>query len=270
MFSLISSRATLMLGSSGRVTVWLKNAGNDGYRKDKYGDTIIIERSFTVDGTSNYKLKSATGGKVSDKKEELSNITDHYGLQVDNPMTILTQDNAKSFLGSSTNAEKYKLFNRGVQLEQLDQDYSLIKTAINHTEVMLETKKESLQELSKMRDDAQEKMQRFDSHINLRRRHKELQHLMAWIQVRDAKLDVQKKEEEIAKIQQKIETVEERSREADEDYESADKARIAALAKIEQAKARQEPFQEEKNQCMEDFTKNRKELLGTTVFSLSL
>ena len=77
--------------SAAEVSVTLKNQGEDAYKHDVYGDSIVITRHFTKEGNSSYKIKSKDGKVVSTKREELSAICDHMNIQVDNPMNILTQ-----------------------------------------------------------------------------------------------------------------------------------------------------------------------------------
>jgi structural maintenance of chromosomes protein 6 len=77
--------------SAAEVTINLKNQGEEAYRHDLYGDTIVITRRFTKEGASSYKIKSKDGKLISTKREELSAICDHMNIQVDNPMNVLTQ-----------------------------------------------------------------------------------------------------------------------------------------------------------------------------------
>lgn len=46
---------------------------------------------------------------ISTRKEDLESICDHMGIQVDNPMNILTQDTAKQFLAKSTPEDLYQV-----------------------------------------------------------------------------------------------------------------------------------------------------------------
>ena len=81
-----------MRNSVAEVSVQLKNQGEEAYKPKEYGKSIIIQRRFTKDGTSSYKIRSSRDGKtVSTKREELQAICDHMNIQVDNPMNILTQ-----------------------------------------------------------------------------------------------------------------------------------------------------------------------------------
>jgi structural maintenance of chromosomes protein 6 len=73
------------------VTISLKNQGDEAYKPDEYGKSIVITRRFTKTGQSTWKIKSKDGRTISTKKEELNAICDHMNLQADNPMSILTQ-----------------------------------------------------------------------------------------------------------------------------------------------------------------------------------
>ena len=65
-----------------KVTIWLTNRKSaDSYRYDVYGDTIVVCRTIYSDGTSEYRLKSAEGRVVSDKKEELNSVLSSFGIQ---------------------------------------------------------------------------------------------------------------------------------------------------------------------------------------------
>lgn len=93
--------------SRAEVKLQLSNRGEDAFRPDVYGDKIIIERSINKDGGGGFKLKSARDKIVSAKKEELQAILDHFMIQADNPLNILSQDDAKIFLSASSSKEKY-------------------------------------------------------------------------------------------------------------------------------------------------------------------
>ena len=41
--------------------VKLRNRGRDAYKHSLYGDSIIVERKLTSDGSSHYRLKSIDG-----------------------------------------------------------------------------------------------------------------------------------------------------------------------------------------------------------------
>lgn len=77
--------------SVAEVTISLKNQGEEAYKPQEYGKSIVITRRFTKEGSSSWKIKSKDGRVISTKKDELSAICDHMNIQVDNPMNVLTQ-----------------------------------------------------------------------------------------------------------------------------------------------------------------------------------
>src|SRR3954454_21835072 len=95
--------------SAAQITMKLRNRGEDAFRHEIYGDSIIIERRINRDGVNGYKIKTHDGNIVSGKREELNAILDHMAIQVDNPMNVLSQDTARQFLHSSSPEDKYKV-----------------------------------------------------------------------------------------------------------------------------------------------------------------
>lgn len=69
-------------------------------------------------------LLSVLGEVVSSKKEELEKIVSAFNIQVDNPVSVLNQDSARTFLNSNDPHEKYKLFVKATQLEQIQRAYA--------------------------------------------------------------------------------------------------------------------------------------------------
>lgn len=153
-----------------KLIVKIKNKGRDAYQHEIYGDTILVERHFSRAGSSGFYVKSETGRTISTKKRDVDEIVEYYCLQVDNPLNVLSQDNARQFLNAASAKQKYRFFLQGVQLQQLDDDFRVIEEYLNaneHKEGDLQTKVEfsqkeydkakeafnSLQESSKMKDE---------------------------------------------------------------------------------------------------------------------
>jgi hypothetical protein len=171
--------------SSSSIIVKILNTGKDAYKPELYGDIISIERRFTRDGTTGYKLKSKGGQTISSKRDELEEILDHIQLQVDNPMTILSQDTARKFLGESSSHDKYKLFMKGVQLSHLDTDYTMIEGQISTLEQTLESKTDALATLKAHEQYWKTKVRIFERSASIEAKVKNLQNQFAWTQVRD-------------------------------------------------------------------------------------
>lgn len=112
-------------------------------------------------------------------------ITDYYALQIDNPMNVLSQDMARQFLHSSSPGEKYKLFVKGVQLEQLDQDYQLMEESIDRIDAKLVVRREEMVALGVQKEKARSKLALSDRHAGLRDKVRNIRGQMAWAQVEE-------------------------------------------------------------------------------------
>ena len=109
---------------------------------------------------------------------------DQINLQVDNPMTVLTQDTARQFLGNSSPGDKYKLFMKGVQLSQLDTDYNMVEEQISALENTLEAKKEALEDLHEKEKSWRMKVKIFEQSAEIEGKVRTLQNHFAWSQVK--------------------------------------------------------------------------------------
>ena len=83
----------MQVSRTAEVSITLRNGGHEPYKSHTYGNSITITRRFQENGGS-YKIKNVDGKVVSSAKGELDSITDHFGIDVDNPMNILTQGKA--------------------------------------------------------------------------------------------------------------------------------------------------------------------------------
>ena len=172
--------------SSAVLVVKLKNQCSDiAFRHDVYGDSIIIERHFSLAGSSGFKIKSANGRIITTKRGELDDITDHYNLQMDNPVNVLTQDQARQFLNNSTPVDKYRFFIRGVQLERLHQDYEVLMQSLDNLEPKIKTLAEDEKAHKIAADAAKAKKDLFRQGNQMRLKLQSLSRQMAWAQVEE-------------------------------------------------------------------------------------
>ncbi|KAJ5372136.1 hypothetical protein N7517_004142 [Penicillium concentricum] len=186
------------------IIVRIKNQGDGAYMSDDFGKTIIVERHFSRSGTSGFKIKSENGRIVSTKKGELDAITDYFSLQIENPMNVLSQDMARQFLSTSSPAEKYKFFVKGVQLEQLDNDYRLVEESLDSIEEKLRTSSQDVQVLQNHKELAKKKLEISDQHDSLRKRIRNIRSQMAWAQVEEQERMEISLTEQIAEADRKI------------------------------------------------------------------
>ncbi|XP_060677903.1 structural maintenance of chromosomes protein 6-like [Hemiscyllium ocellatum] len=166
--------------NSADISITLRNRGPDAFKPDKYGEAVIVEQRISGDGIRQYRLKNQSGHIISTKKEELNTILDQFNIQVDNPVSILTQEMSKHFLQSKSEADKYKFFMKATQLEQMRDDYSYIMQTKALTNEKIEKQDENLSEL---KDQVKQKEDRYKSLSSLNELQDKLEQLrnqMAW------------------------------------------------------------------------------------------
>uniref|UniRef100_A0A672HH36 Structural maintenance of chromosomes protein 6 n=1 Tax=Salarias fasciatus TaxID=181472 RepID=A0A672HH36_SALFA len=166
--------------SSADVSITLRNIGKDAYKPDVYGSSITVDLKITREGLRTYKLRSKSGQIISTKKEELLSILDNFNIQVNNPVSVLTQEMSKYFLHSKGEGEKYKFFMKATQLEQMKEDFVYIKTTKHITEDKVGQHNECLKELKRKCQEKEECYRSMASLDSLRSKKEELQKQMAW------------------------------------------------------------------------------------------
>lgn len=186
------------------LSVKIKNQGVDGYKQDVYGDSIIVERYFSRASGSGFKVKSATGQIISTKKQEVDEISEYYCLQVDNPLNVLSQDNARQFLNAASASQKYKFFIEGVQLEQLDRDYRLVSEYLESSEEKVPLQEERVELAKKDWEKAKRLSETVQNQQNARRRFRLLTSQLAWSQVSDEEKRLAERDQNILEIDTKV------------------------------------------------------------------
>ncbi|KAM7376228.1 hypothetical protein PAMP_005971 [Pampus punctatissimus] len=175
-----------LLSSTADITVKLRNRGPDAYKRDIYGDCISIEHRISVDGCRTCRLRSKSGQLISNKKEDLTAILDHFNIQVltvkllDNPVSILNQEMSKQFLHSKSEADKYKFFMKATLLEQMKRDYIHIKHTKTVTRQQVERQEECLKDLKQEFLQRKERYENVSSISEMKDVLENLKKTMAW------------------------------------------------------------------------------------------
>lgn len=104
--------------SFANIQIEIANAGLDAFNPDTYGDRIIIVRHITHT-TSYYRIKNAQGTVVSKKADDLYKILLYHNIQVENPVFVLNQENARIFLKDLDPTKNYELFIKATQIEMV-------------------------------------------------------------------------------------------------------------------------------------------------------
>uniref|UniRef100_A0A663MP69 Structural maintenance of chromosomes 6 n=1 Tax=Athene cunicularia TaxID=194338 RepID=A0A663MP69_ATHCN len=146
-------------------------------------------------------------------------------LQVDNPVSVLTQEMSKHFLQSKNEGDKYKFFMKATQLEQMKEDYSSIMKTKENTCIQIEQGVERLQELKQLYCEKKERYKSIAFVNDMRKHLEDLKHKMAWAVVSEMEKEIQPikegiraEEENTEKFVQKLKECQVKVNEAEEKY----------------------------------------------------
>ena len=104
---------TARILSKAVISLTMSNQGNEAYKPELYNPNIVIERTIVKSGASTYTFRAERNGKIlARKREELTHMCQWFNITIDSPLTILTQDNARSFLQNADHATLYKVLSK--------------------------------------------------------------------------------------------------------------------------------------------------------------
>lgn len=174
------------------------------YDYDIYGKSIIVERTITVAGTSTYSIKNSNGHVVSTTKSELEKITNHFNIQVDNPVVILNQEVSRNFLNSRNAEDKYHFFFRASNLEAL---CYRMRTMKEHLDDAKRTKREKEQMLKVTQSEFEKlrkEVKKFNQLKLLKDQIAKLEKELIWTEVIAKEKQLADKKEEFAAEMEKL------------------------------------------------------------------
>lgn len=243
-----------------RVLVKIANRGENAYKPDEYGESIIVERHFSASGSSGFKLKSAEGRIITLKKTVLEEILDFFGLQMDNPINVLTQDKSRQFLSDSTPAEKYKFFIQGTQLETLDHNYKIMEEQVDSTEMKLQTRDEDGHTYKRRVEQAERIKKEADAMERLEQRMNSISRQHAWAQVEEQEQALEVCKGNVTIAQNRVAEYEEKFEEVNARHEAQNEAVQAAQRGMDTMQEALAPVQEQYDTAKKEFDDNTDEL----------
>lgn len=191
------------------VEIDLYNKGEDGYRKDLYGDKITVVRTVTAAGGGSYRLKNHRGRVVLDKKvkEELNKILEAFAIQVDNPIAILNQDSAKTFLFKCDPNKLYEFFMKATQLEECKERYNQAASDKSSAETKVAEKVEGLADIKAEKVRWEKKYQLLCSLEERKNKVRELKNELAWTLVKECDMQIDKEEKNRQGLDARVESL---------------------------------------------------------------
>ncbi|XP_060805756.1 structural maintenance of chromosomes protein 6 [Amyelois transitella] len=195
--------------NSATVEIKIKNNSPRAYKHNEYGDYITIVRTINASGGGGYKVKSASGEIVSTKFEEVNSIILAHDIQVDNPISVLNQDDARSFHASDAK-KKYSLFRKATNLDQTETNYMWALENCNKAHNIWNRKNEACQELEKEYKKWRLSYEQLQSRDEIEAKKQALQNEYYWSEIADYEREAEQVQAQYDKQKLKIEKLTEK------------------------------------------------------------
>lgn len=186
------------------VEITLSNTGPMSYQKNKFGNKITVVRTFGLKRGSTYKLKNENGIVVSSAFKDVRHLTETLNIQVDNPICILNQDIARTFLNTNDTRKKYEMFIKATNLETIQDKYKKSLHKYQETKAILKEKVDALTILETEQKKLKKKMKIINSSQELQNKKQLLEIEILWSKAYDAENFVREKECEVERIQEEL------------------------------------------------------------------
>ncbi|ADV21959.1 hypothetical protein I305_02004 [Cryptococcus gattii E566] len=259
------------------ITITLANSGDSAYRPEVYNPNIVIERTIHSNGSSGYKFKASKDGKtIANKRSELTSISDYFNINIDSPLTILTQDQSRSFLQNADPSKLYKFFLNGTQLSSLLESYEASSQNIESLVNFIKRQREALPDLKVKVESYKRKIQASKKVMRQKRRNKQLLTELAWSYViekekaRDEKKSgvlelrekIDKVQEEIHKTDKELPQVNDAILETESDLKNLDESTKPLAMAVRQAKARSQEASKELRSMQSSVTEIEEKIIS--------
>lgn len=176
---------------SATIEITLANDGVDSYEHDVYGDEIIIVRTINGhSGASSYKIKNQNGKTISTTRQDLLKMSLCLNIQVENPVLILNQDAARSFLKECDPKKLYQFFMKATQIEAIIEKLNgCFQTAVS-SKNQLTNVAAAMKRYEVDIEDLRQKISRLSSVRSLRNKIAEIRNEIEWIRVKSVEQEL--------------------------------------------------------------------------------
>lgn len=173
--------------------------------EDVYGKEITVVRNINANsGASTYKLKSAKGKVITTSRQDLNKLTMCLNIQVENPVLILNQDAARSFLRECDPKKMYILFLKATQIETIIEKLHACLTQAISSRSQLEHLERSIKQYESEVAVIKDKHERLQSVVRLRRVIVEHKNELAWLNVMKAEAKLTDSQNKLQQVRGQI------------------------------------------------------------------
>eukprot|EP00934_Nitzschia_sp_Nitz4_P001332 Nitzschia sp. Nitz4//scaffold133_size116822//74277//77815//NITZ4_003812-RA/size116822-snap-gene-0.17-mRNA-1//-1//CDS//3329535411//1332//frame0 len=216
-----------------KARVTLLNKGEDSYRHDLYGDFITVERTIAAkSGFNGYKLYDANMQEKSRSKKDLDDFLDKVNVQVENPVAILDQEEAKKFLTGKAE-DKYNFFMKATELERIDRT---IATTMDKLHDLVQQEKRLEDTLQTHVDLVDETKKQYDQHREIEKMRRKLyacQEAFGWATYQEANAVLMEDLERLEKVRERAKEKEEELTQAELASQETDTEELMKKKRLE-------------------------------------
>ncbi|CAI9094650.1 OLC1v1030427C1 [Oldenlandia corymbosa var. corymbosa] len=191
------------------VQVEIKNQGEDAFKPEIYGDFIVLERQITPSRTRTI-LKNSQGKKVGSTRGELDELVAHFGIDVENPCVVMSQDKSREFLHSGNNWDKFNFFYRATLLQRLGDLLNNVDRNLSAAAALVGEMERSLGPLLKEVEELEAKMKGMEEVEEISQEVQLLKKKLAWSWVYDVDRQLREQTKLIEKLDKRIPTCQDR------------------------------------------------------------
>ncbi|GBE62126.1 -Structural maintenance of chromosomes 6 [Babesia ovata] len=138
--------------SFARVEITLSNHGDNAYKPELYGDTVVLARVIHKNHSAFYMGGSLVKKAVVNKKE-VDRYLRHIKMSIGNPTTYMDQESSKSFFFHSNPSSFYRYYSAAAGLVEMEQNLSTEKRHLEECKEELKVRKRVLHpDREKLRD----------------------------------------------------------------------------------------------------------------------
>ena len=195
-----------------KLSVVISNDGDEAFSPEVYGKSIVVERTLVNAGTNTLKIKNERGETIGTKNDDLERITDFFAIDVDNPIVVMTQEQAKGFLNSGDDGKKYEFFLRATLLQAVQERLTISRNYMSDMKEVLKEHAENIPLLEKNLEHLTHEVNAYQRVQDMRSKAQDFLRRFGWSQVvqMEKQLDAQREEYEtkIAKKASQLQKIE--------------------------------------------------------------
>jgi len=176
---------------SAKVTVVLRNRGPDGYRREIYGDEIVVEKKLGTHATQ-VVIKDQHGKVVAKGRQEVAHVLDHFSCDVENPCSVMTQEHTRNFLGSGSDGKKkFKFYMEATMLQSVAERLAHADVQMEHMGRVVQEGEEQLKTMQHRAKQLESEIERAKAIQQLEKVEDDLMCQLAWSHVQQIQDQIQ-------------------------------------------------------------------------------